>query len=401
LGGFYLRSRVIQLKRVLVVCPTSSYVVTQVPNKQAKRSPAPIRQAPKRSGPTAAQYSQFRETEKLIKKLQKKKKVHKQKGLLSVIGQTVGNAVSPGSGGIVGAAAGDILGNLFGWGDYHTAPVGYPVNSNSVMGFQTPMAAQIPMMHTEDGICRIRKREYIGDIFMYSTWQTSTYYLNPASETTFPWLSQIARNYEQFKFLGLAFGFRSLTANALASVGDPSMGSVTMLTQYDLYDAIVTSKTQANNMMFATSCKPAENMLHPVECDPEQTPSQPLYTGVNELPSTIPQPFGETRDYRLTYMGATTIGVQGGPEEAKGYTAGELWVTYDIMLYKPATYTGLSPPTMSLAEQRIKSEKSNKARTDLRHPPPPITVPTSPSGRDYSRCREPLTGRSDFTMVDR
>lgn len=318
----------------------------------------------------------------------------------------MGNAVSPGSGGIVGAAAGDILGNLFGWGDYQqTAPVGFPVNSNSVMGFQTPMAAQIPMMHTEDGICRIRKREYIGDISMYSTWQTSTYYLNPASVRTFPWLSQIARNYEQFKFLGLAFGFRSLTANALASVGNPSMGSVTLLTQYDLYDAVVTSKTQANNMMFATSCKPAENMLHPVECDPEQTPSQPLYTGVNELPAGLPQPFGETRDYRLTYMGATTVGVQGGPEEAKGYTAGELWVTYDVMLYKPATYTNLSPPSqtmISLAEQSRRQEAEPSARRD-KDPPPPlsITVPKNVGAHDYSRDREPLTGRSDFTMVDR
>jgi hypothetical protein len=257
---------------------------------------------------------------------------------------------------MVGTEAGKVLGNLFGWGDYEgTAPVGFDINSNSAMGFQTPTAAQIPMMHTENGCCRIKKREYIKDIFMTSIWSTEVFALNPASAKTFPWLSSVASNFEQYKFLGLAFGFRSLTANALGSVGDPSMGSVTLLTQYDVLDTTVATKIAANNALYATSCKPAENMLHPVECDPEQTPSQPLYTGVNEAPMGV----DADRDLRLNYMGFTTVGTNGAPTI---YNAGELWVTYDVMLYKPMIDTGQNPPETISVAQTYLAEKEAAAR---------------------------------------
>jgi hypothetical protein len=294
-------------------------------------------------------------------------KKHPHKGLLGNIGATIGNAIEPGAGGIVGLKAGEILGNLFGWGDYQaTAPVTYGVNSNSLLGFQTPMAAQIPMMHTEDGVTRIRKREYIQDVLTTSTFSTLSFALNPSDVITFPWLSQIAENYEQFKFLGLAFGFRSTTANALGGAGTPGMGSVSLLTQYDVLDLPVINKTQANNALFATSCKPSESMLHPVECDPEQTPSQPLYTGVNEA--------FVTRDTRLNYLGFTTIATAGA---SATYTAGELWVSYDVMLYKPMVARGQLPPEpISVQEQyrngrpaRMEEQKQRNDEENDQSPP--------------------------------
>lgn len=261
----------------------------------------------------------------------KQKPSRKNQGLLSGVGGALGSAFGP-SGAVIGAAAGDLLGNLFGWGDYEeTAPVNYPIVNNSLVGLQTPLASQIPMMHGEDGSCRIKKREYVTDIQMSAAFNPGLWALNPTDARTFPWLSKVASQFEQYKFLGLAFGFRSLTANALGTAGNPSMGSVTIMTQYDVLDSVVTTKTQANNSLYATSCKPSESMLHPVECDPEQTPNLPLYTGVNERPSTAMGP-GFSRDPRLNFMGVLTVATQGAPI---AYNAGELWVTYDIMLYKP------------------------------------------------------------------
>jgi hypothetical protein len=285
------------------------------------------------------------------------KKVRKNQGLLSGVGSALGSAFGP-SGSVIGAAAGDLLGDLFGWGDYEaTAPVNYPLNNNSVVGVQTPLASQIPMMHGEDGSCRIRKREYIQDVLMTTAFATDAFGLNPTDVRTFPWLSSIATKFEQYKFLGLAFGFRSLTANALGSTGNPSMGSVTVLTQYDVLDLVVTSKTQANNALYATSCKPAESMLHPVECDPEQTPNLPLYTGSNEYNPTLPD---AARDLRLNYLGFTTVATQGAP--GIDYLAGELWVTYDVMLYKPMV-ADLGPGISGATALGIR--KSTKAETKL------------------------------------
>lgn len=285
--------------------------------------------------------------------------------MLSSIGGIAGTAFGGPSGGLVGAAAGDILGNLFGWGDYETAPVGYGITNNTTLGLQTPEAAQIPMMHTENGCCRISKREYIKDIQMTPNFTNDYFPLNPTDATTFPWLSTVARNFEQFKFLGVSFGFRSLAANALSGAGTPAMGSITLLTQYDVFDYPPIDKAQANNALYATSCKPSESMLHPIECDPEQTPNNPLYTGVNEALTN--------RDLRLNYLGITTVCTQGGP--TADYLCGELWVTYDIMLYKPMVQYN---PSSQGGEHR--SSLAEEMATRLR-----ITVPDDDAATSSDR----------------
>jgi hypothetical protein len=237
-------------------------------------------------------------------------------------------------------------------------PVNYPITTNSVLGLTTPLASQLPEMHGEEGVVRIRRREFIADVKMTTSFNVITIIpLNPLTPQ-FPWLSKVAVNFEQFKWLGLAFGYRSLTANALGTAGDPSMGSVTLVTQYDALDLSPANKTEANNSLFSTSCKPAESMLHPVECDPEQTPTAPMYTGANEITATNPQ---FARDPRLSYMGFTSVCVQGAPSTADGYLCGELWVTYDIMLYKP-----YARPPFNVAEQkRVSVLDEHLRRTSL------------------------------------
>lgn len=188
------------------------------------------------------------------------------------------------------------------------------------------MASQIPLMHSGNGTCRIAKREYIGDVYMTTGFTNNYYKITATNVKLFPWLSRIALNFEQYKFLGLTFGFRSLTANALGSTGNPSMGSLTICCEYDVNGAPAVTKVQANSMMFAVSCKPAESMLFPIECDPETTPNQPLYTATNQRVS------GAVEDKRLETLGLVQFCTQGAPQV---YTCGELWVTYDVLLIKP------------------------------------------------------------------
>jgi hypothetical protein len=315
----------------------------------------------------------------VLNQAQKKqgKKEHKHKGLLSAVGGALGSAYSPGAG-VLGSTAGSLLGDLFGWGDYESAaPVNFPLVSNTTVGFTTPLAAQIPMMHTEDGSCRVRKREYIKDIAMAPGYINEVFALNPADAATFPWLSTVAKNFEQFKFLGLTFGFRSLTANALGGVGSPGMGSVTLLTQYDIYDYTVTDKTHANNALYATSCKPAESMLHPVECDPEQTPTIPLYTGINEKPAAL----GDAdRDLRLNFLGFTSVFTTGGPTI---YTCGELWVTYDVMLYKPMVEANVALDAKSVLKTYQASKALKALKLDVKEPEQKEHAP------DYDYIRTP------------
>lgn len=48
--------------------------------------------------------------------------------------------------------------------------------------------------------------------FNYSTWQ-----LNPGQKSLFPWLAGIASNFESYKFHGLVFEYKSMSADALNS----------------------------------------------------------------------------------------------------------------------------------------------------------------------------------------
>lgn len=293
----------------------------------------------------------------------KEKRVHKHEGLLSGIGGTLGGALYGPTGATIGMGAGALLGELFGWGDYEsTPPVNYEVNSNSSLGFQTPMASQIPMMHTENGVTRIKRREFCQNIYMTNAFQNLQIPIQPIAPDAFPWLSQIARNYEQYKFLGIVFGFRSLTANSI-SAGSPAMGSITFATSYDVSETLFANKIEASNSLFATSCKPSESMLHPIECDPEQTPTEPLYTGANISSSA------SWVDFRLNVMGLLQILTEGGPVAASPYLAGELWVTYDVMLFKPQVFVPIASRTGAKGWGELLHEKK------MAEPPPSIDQP--------------------------
>lgn len=66
----------------------------------------------------------------------------------------------------------------------------------------------------------ITHREYIGDVITSGTagaFKTNTYYINPGLNKTFPWLSQIAQNFESYRMLGCAFEFKSMSSDALNS----------------------------------------------------------------------------------------------------------------------------------------------------------------------------------------
>lgn len=67
----------------------------------------------------------------------------------------------------------------------------------------------------------ITHREYIADIVTgpdAGSFSYVTYSINPGSTNLFPWLSNIAQNFESYKMLGLVFEYKSMSADALNSV---------------------------------------------------------------------------------------------------------------------------------------------------------------------------------------
>jgi len=216
--------------------------------------------------------------------------------------------------------------SFFGLGDYK-------IKDNVFLSGRLPQMMNIP----GGGGTIIRFQEYLGDVITSgsaNTFDLRSYDINAALFDTFPWLSQIAQNYEQYSFEGLVFEFRSTSADALNST-NTALGSVMMATNYDASDPEFASKSEMLNYEFSSSCKPAENVMHMVECAPKQTVLTELYTRSGAVPANDDQRF-----YDLGKFQIATTGFQG-----TDVNVGELHCTYQVRLLKPKLHEALGEAT--------------------------------------------------------
>lgn len=214
----------------------------------------------------------------------------------------------------VGESMGKMGGSLFkrvtGMGDY-------TVHSNSIL-FPDKLVPQFG----EDSI-RVKKRELIAIIDAYSSFTNLAIPIQPGLDTSFPWLSKIAANYEQYRFNGLIYQYVSTTSDAIASTTNLALGTVGMATDYDANDPAFVNLPQMLGSMYSNSGKPSENIMHAIECDPKQQAQKLYYVRTGDAPSNS--------DLRLYDLGLFQLAWQG----PAAYTdAGQLWVTYDVTFTK-------------------------------------------------------------------
>jgi len=190
---------------------------------------------------------------------------------------------------------------------------------------------EIPQMvntiYAEGGTI-IRHREYLGPIITSSTagaFKIQSYALQPAQDESFPWLSQIAASYEEYKPDGLMYEFRSTCSDAIASSSNLALGQVMLCTQYDPTDPAFTNDVQMLNYSWAQSGKVSDNLQHYVECDPKQSPLSHLYTRNGSAASEADLRFSDFGRFSIA-----TSGLQGTDVQI-----GQLWVSYSFVLYKP------------------------------------------------------------------
>lgn len=258
-----------------------------------------------------------------------------QTGLNPVVNaaaRTLGGAGSsllgfgPGIGNMLGDSAHKLFKQITGYGEYKVA-------SNSL---QTNNGA--PLFKPSDRSTRIRHREFITDIKSYGPDFRifNQQRINPANAALFPWLSQVAPNYQQFKFHGLVFSFESKSGTAVGST-NTSLGSVIMSTLYNIYDLLPNDKQTMEALEFTTSCIPSANMIHPIECSPKEQVLEHLYIA----------PVQGAGDLRFSNMGKfiiAVVGQQAAPVPTTPINLGELWVSYDVEFlkpHKPATKTDI------------------------------------------------------------
>lgn len=252
---------------------------------------------------------------------------YKPSGMMEAMGGAAGMGLGTYLGGIPGGAvghtfgkkAGDFIARMTGVGDYR-------VNVNTL--FTDP----VPEFKSKGNRCTtIKHREFISDVFggAFTVSNSSTdfllrqYRINPGDSSTFPWLSQVAQNYEQYRFHGLAFEYKT-TSGAISTA--PMLGTVVMATQYNSLAQSFVNKQQMENYEFACSTVPSANVIHPIECDPKETQCNGIFNVLTNRSFS-------GGDVRLFDLGLFSIATVGLPFE--GENCGELWVTYDVCLMKP------------------------------------------------------------------
>lgn len=218
-----------------------------------------------------------------------------------------------------GYAGGAMASKIFGMGDYSVKHNSIMKNSNDVPSFANG-GRWVDIAH----------KEYLCDVISPAAspgWGiVSTFNLNPGLSTSFPWLSTVAANYEEFEFLGLVFCFES--TSAAWSGSSQALGSVQIATQYDANDPNFASQVEMLQYEFSTSSSVATTCYHPVECNPKDNPRNNLYVRANANVTSI----------QLYDLGKTTIALQG--ISAANVNVGKLWVTYRVRLGKPKMLAG-------------------------------------------------------------
>lgn len=186
----------------------------------------------------------------------------------------------------------------------------------------------------------IRWREYIGDVYTHpntiGAFNATSFVVNPGNLQTFPWLSTVANQYEQYKPRGIIFEFRSTATDTTTNA---SLGSVLMTTDYDLVDAAYTSKAEMLNSAYSSEGKMTDNILHGIECDPEELSRKVYFTRSSGSQTVFT---AADRDYDVC---RTTIATQGGGLPA-GQSVGSLYVHYEFEFLKEQVYGGISAQNM-------------------------------------------------------
>lgn len=239
------------------------------------------------------------------------------------------------------ALAPELLASKMGRGMY-TGMGEYVPDSNDLIS-KSSMAIVPEFGATDDDSIIIRRREYVCEIFgpdyisgssgPVSPFVLQSFPINPGLERTFPWLSQIAQNYDEYELIQCIFTFKSTTTESNNS-GNGQVGTVILATNYNAAAPEFRDKATMQRYMGAISSRLTESVLHGVECDPLK-----LSGSTGDYVRTNPVVTGQ--DVKTYDHGKFQIAIANASSEYANFSLGELWVSYTVKLRKSKFFTSL------------------------------------------------------------
>jgi len=188
----------------------------------------------------------------------------------------------------------------------------------------------VPKFGPHEADIVIRHAEYVRDIFIQASnavpFVVQTLPLNPGLPVGFPWLSQLAANYEEYALVQCIYTFKSTIQQVAVENGQ--QGQILLATQYNPKDAPFADKESMMMYAHSTSGPLSSHVLHGVECDPQKMTNT---TGIKYVRT------GEVtgQDLKEFDHGVLNIAIANPPVKYLGQSCGELWVSYTVVLRKP------------------------------------------------------------------
>ena len=227
---------------------------------------------------------------------------------------------------VAGRHAGNYLSRLTGTGKYKTKGKKKYYRKRSRYAPSNRMKAKFSSGNVSFGgsSVRVRHRELVALVDATSTFQAIQIPINPGLDTSFPWLSQIAQNFQKYKVNRMIWQFVSTSSNAIASTTNLGLGTVCMSTQYNTTESPFRNLQEALSADHANSGRPSMSMLHAIECNSRDRPTDVLYVRTGPIPDYRDPALYDLANFNFcTDMPANYTGL------------GQLWVSYDVTFLAP------------------------------------------------------------------
>lgn len=183
-----------------------------------------------------------------------------------------------------------------------TTPVGVAYSKKTVN--TKPRTSPI-----RDGI-RVQHRELFTTVVGSTTFQSTKFELNPGLPCVFPWLARLARNFERYSIKDLQFMY-------ISSRPTSDAGRVTLAFDPDAQNSKPVSKQELCQIEFES-----DNVWKSFDFHPKHNSSIHYIRGAAIAGTDI-----KTYDTGFLILGTDGMG--------SGATIGELYVRYNVELYKP------------------------------------------------------------------
>lgn len=174
---------------------------------------------------------------------------------------------------------------------------------------------------TKNGII-IKHREYVSDITtdaIAGRYNAIIFAINAANSDTFPWLSNIARNYSEYRFKKLHVSVQSLTSTAVN-------GMIGLASSPDITDNAPNNKSTFMQLENADRCNIWKGCNHIVPSDT-----------LNRLPAYLTAANAIAINEPTKYLGNIFVCTS---DSLPGIRVGELYVDYEVELTHPQQIGG-------------------------------------------------------------